>query len=130
MTELPARDVPKVVGRWALCVSDVSRALAFYAALGLRVVLHQPHLAVFELRGGTHLMLVQATGTHPRGPVTSFGLVVEDASAYRERVAAAGADVSAEWVDARARRRGFDMTDPDGHVLSVLSPLDAPGAAV
>ena len=110
---------PKVVGRGALCVSDVSRALAFFAALGLRTVLHHDHLAVCALRGGTHLLLVHAAGAHPRGPVQSFGFVVDDALAYRERAEAAGAAVGPVWEDPHTRHRGFDITDPDGHVLRV-----------
>jgi catechol 2,3-dioxygenase-like lactoylglutathione lyase family enzyme len=121
---------PKVVGKGALCVSDVPRALAFYGALGLRAVLRFPHLAIFELRGGTHLLLFHAAGAHPRGPVRSFGFVVDDAAAYRERAAAAGAEVGPVWEDVRTRHRGFEMTDPDGHVVSVQAPLDAAAAAV
>ena len=113
-------DDAKVVGKGALCVSDVSRALEFYGGLGLRPVLRHPRFAVLELRGGTHLVLFQAAGAHPRGPV-SFGLVVDDAGAYRDRAAAAGAGVGPVWDDADSHRRRFEMTDPDGHVLTVLS---------
>ena len=123
----PEVDGPKVVGQAALCVSDVERAMGFYRALGLRPVLHQPHIAVFELRGGTHLLLVQARGAHPRGPVRSFGLLVEDADAFHGRAAAAGVEVGPVVRDARSGHRGFEMTDPDGHVLKVFSsrsPLD------
>jgi uncharacterized glyoxalase superfamily protein PhnB len=48
---------------------------------------------------------------------------VDDAAAYREHAAAAGAEVGPVWEDVRTRHRGFEMTDPDGHVLSVHAPL-------
>ena len=110
-----------VVGQGALCVSDLSRSARFYGTLGLRPVLQHPHIVVLELRGGTHLVLFQARGEHPRGRVRSFGLLVADAREYRERAAAVGIDVGPVTEDA-AHRRVFEMTDPDGHVLKVMSP--------
>jgi catechol-2,3-dioxygenase len=115
------KDQPMIVGQGALCVSDVSRASTFYGALGLRPVLLHPHIAVFELRGGTHLLLFHARGDHPRGPVRSFALLVHDAAAYHDRIAERGVAVGPVWEDAGSRHRGFEVTDPDGHVLTVSS---------
>src|SRR4051794_5950288 len=114
------QDLPMVVGQGALCVADIPRALAFYASLGSRPVLRQPRLAVVELRGGTHLVLFQATGEHRQGVVRSFGLVVEDAVAFRAAMAERGIEVGPAWREG-ASRHGFEMTDPDGHVVSVDS---------
>jgi len=109
-----------IVGRGALCVSDVSRATAFYGALGSRPVVQSPGLAVLELRGGTHLVLFEAKDDHPRGPVRSFGLLVGDALTFRAEMARRGVVVGPAWDDGSSRR-GFEMTDPDGHVVSVTS---------
>lgn len=117
-------DEPKVVGRATLCVSDVARALGFYRALDLRPVLHHPHFAVFELRGGTHLLLVHAREVPAGGPVR-FGLVVDDADGYRDRVTAAGVEAGPVRQEPRSGHRGFEVTDPDGHVLKVLSSRPA-----
>ena len=114
-------DEPRVLGHATLCVSDVARAMRFYGALGLRAVLHHPHIAIFELRGGTHLLLVEARRPLPRQAVRSVGLVVEDVDAYRARVAAAGVPVRPLRDDVRSGYRGFEIADPDGHVLKVIS---------
>jgi hypothetical protein len=120
MTMSADRGGPMVVGQGALCVSDVARSARFYAALGLRAVLARPPIAVLELGHGTHLLLVQVRGEHAPRPSRSFGLLVEDAEEYRERVAAAGIDAGPVIEDA-SRHRVFEMTDPDGHVLKVMS---------
>ena len=109
-----------VVGRGALCVSDVSRAIAFYGDLGSRPILQQRGMAIVELRGGTHLVLFQAKGDHRIGPVRAFDLMVGDILSYRSGLAEKGIEVGPVWEDPLSRR-GFEMTDPDGHVLTVIS---------
>jgi hypothetical protein len=117
---MPEQDQPMVVGQGALCVADVGRAIAFYGVLGSRPVLRQNGLAVVELRGGTHLILFQASGEHRRGPVRSFGLLVQDALAFRAAMAERGIEVGPAWNEGTSRC-GFEMTDPDGHVVSIVS---------
>lgn len=109
------------IGHVSLRVSDVARAAAFYEALGLRPVMKSPGLAICELRGGTHLMLFRARGTPRKGPVRSFDFMVDDVEALRAQLAAAGLAPADLRDDARAGHRYFEVSDPDGHVLTVFS---------
>src|SRR4029079_5491426 len=66
---------PVWVGHLVLNVSGLSRAVEFWREIGMRQVEKNDHVAVLELRGGTHLVLVPGT-PHP-GPAP-FDLMVED----------------------------------------------------
>jgi catechol 2,3-dioxygenase-like lactoylglutathione lyase family enzyme len=109
------------IGHVSLRVSDVERAAAFYETLGLRPVMKSPGLAICELRGGTHLMLFRARGTPRKGPVRSFDFMVDDVDAFRARLAAAGLAPADLRDDARGGHRYFEVSDPDGHALTVFS---------
>ena len=109
------------IGHVSLRVSDVTRAAAFYQALGLRPVMESPGLAIFELRGGTHLLLFPARGKPRKGPVRSFDFMVDDVEAFRAQLATAGLAPNDLRDDARGGHRSFEVSDPDGHVLTVLS---------
>jgi len=109
------------IGHVSLRVSDVARAAAFYEALGLRPVMKSPGLAICELRGGTHLMLFRARGTPRKGPVRSFDFMVDDVEAFRAHLAAAGLEPADLRDDARGGHRYFEVSDPDGHALTVFS---------
>src|SRR5207244_3295986 len=66
---------PVWVGHVVLNVSDVSRSVEFWREIGMRPVEQNEHVAVLELRGGTHLVLVPGT-PHPGG--APFDLMVDD----------------------------------------------------
>ena len=52
---------PLWIGHAVLRVSDVNRSADFWRDVGMREVERNPHVAVLELRGGTHLVLVPGT---------------------------------------------------------------------
>jgi hypothetical protein len=109
-----------IVGRGTLCVSDIARAVAFYGLLGSRPLLRHAAIAIVELQAGTHIVLFQAKGPHRGGPVRGFDLRVRDAFDCRAALVEQGVDVGPLREDAQARPE-FEMTDPDGHVLRVVS---------
>ncbi len=109
------------IGHVILRVSDVRRGAAFYGSLGMRTVVEQDHLAILELRGGTHLLLFKAKRKPMRGAVHSFDLMVENADAFHAELQNRGVATTAVRDDRLSGHRMFELTDPDGHVLTVLS---------
>ena len=109
------------IGHVTLRVQDVMRSCAFYEALGLRPLLQKEGLAILELRGGTHLLLFRAKGKPKHGPIRSFDIMVDDAEGHRSALATGGARLGPLREDSLSGHRMFDVTDPDGHVLTVLS---------
>jgi predicted enzyme related to lactoylglutathione lyase len=93
---------------------DMARATAFYRdVLGLEPDFESPHWTTFRT-GGYTLAL------HPgsEAPDPTFG--VPDAAAERERLIAAGAEVT-EIREPAPGLRVFDGRDPDGNRFSIES---------
>jgi catechol 2,3-dioxygenase-like lactoylglutathione lyase family enzyme len=109
------------VGHVVLKVTDVARAAQFYKSLGLRAVVAREGIAILELRGGTHLLLFKAKRRPRSGAVRSFDFMVDDADAFHDELTARGVGTSPVRDDRLSGHRLFEMTDPDGHVLTILS---------
>jgi len=109
------------IGHVTLRVSDVARAAEFYKALGIRAVFEGEGMAILELRGGTHLLLFKAKTKPRRRAIRTFDFMVGDADAFRDDLAARGIETSAVREDRLSGHRMFEVTDPDGHVVTVLS---------
>ena len=61
------------IGHAVLTVRDVDRSADYWQGLGMREVERNEHVAVLELRGGTHLVLVP--GSPPDDAETPFDLM-------------------------------------------------------
>jgi len=115
-------DKPKAaIGHVTLRVQDVKRSCAFYTQLGLRRVVEREELAILEFRGGTHLLLFRAKGKPKHGSIRSFDIMVDDAKGHRAALSARDVPVSPLRHDSLSAHHIFEVTDPDGHVLTVLS---------
>ncbi len=113
---------PRVaIGHVSLRVTDLAAACAFYEKLGMVHVEHGGGLEIMELRGGTHLLLFRARGKPRAGPIRSFDLLVDDIEATRGELVAAGVPCTELHKDRWSGHRCFEVTDPDGHVLSLVS---------
>ncbi len=102
------------IGHVLLSGADLPALAAFYAEVGMRPVVAMEHMAIVELRGGTHIVI--SPGPAGQG---ELDLMVDDIDETREIFMAAGAEVS-------EIRRGnphdrFHTTDPEGNKLVVLS---------
>jgi catechol 2,3-dioxygenase-like lactoylglutathione lyase family enzyme len=106
------------VGHVVLPVPDVSRSHAFFCKLGMRDLGHDGPVAILELRGGTHLLLVPG-GEREDGEPAPFDLMVEDLEASRDLYGAAGLAPSA--IASNPFHRYFTLALPSGHVLTVNS---------
>lgn len=117
---LPGRPLLSV-GHVVLRVSEVTQAAAFYRSLGMRAVVERKEIAILELRGGTHLLLFKAKSKPRAGAVRSFDFMVDDADAFHDALQARGVITTPVRDDRLSGHRMFELTDPDGHVLTVLS---------
>ena len=83
----------------------------------MRLIGQYDHVAVLELRGGTHLIILPAdkpVKAHARAP---FDLMVDDLDATHAAWTAAGLAPSA--IEDGEIHRTFTVTEPGGHVVSV-----------
>ena len=107
------------VGHVVLESDRVAESAEFMLALGMRSVFRGPAMAIFELRGGTHLLIF------PKGMVSggaaSFDLMVEDLRSLHRRLSSEGfAPSEIESVPAIHHER-FTVREPGGAVLTLLS---------
>lgn len=109
------------IGHVMLKVSDVPRSADFYGSLGLRPVFQREDMAILELRGGTHLMLFKARRKSRRASTRLFDFMVDDADAFHGDMTTRGVPVGPIREDRVCGHRMFELTDPDGHVLTVFS---------
>ena len=130
----------RAISAVSLAVADMSRALAFYGALGFRLHAGGPHADFASLRAGPSFLNLQRIGGGTEGaevlapaarPVSparprGWGRVifhVEDVDALHARALAAGLVPEAAPRDAEWGERYFHLVDPDGHELSFARPL-------
>ena len=105
------------IGHALLTVRDVDRSADYWRDLGMREVERNEHVAVLELRGGTHLVLVPCTP--PELGDTPFDLMVEDVDAMHAEWAARGLDPSP--IERGRIHAAFTLRDPDGYRINVNS---------
>jgi catechol 2,3-dioxygenase-like lactoylglutathione lyase family enzyme len=110
---------PVWVGHLVLGVSDLDRSVAFWTALGMREVERNPHVAVLELRGGTHLVLLPGDVSPARGEEVPFDLMVDDLDATHAAWDDDGMQPS--MIERGRIHNTFSVADPDGRVLTVNS---------
>ena len=108
---------PVWIGHAVLAVGDIERSSTFWTTIGMREVERNPHVAVLELRGGTHLVLVPGT---PTGDADApFDLMVDDLDATHANWAEQGLDVSP--IERGRIHSSFVVRDPDGYRVTVNS---------
>ena len=105
------------IGHAVLTVADVDRSADYWQSLGMREVERNQHVAVLELRGGTHLVLVP--GNPGEGADAPFDLMVEDVDATHAEWKARGLDPSP--IERGRIHAAFTIRDPDGHRVTVNS---------
>ena len=83
---------PIWIGHAFLTVSDLEKSADFWVSIGMREIERNNEVAVLELRGGTHLLLLPGTPAPAEAP---FDLMVEDIAAAHTRWSEQGFTVSA-----------------------------------
>ena len=98
-------------------VKNVRAAALFWSDLGMRQVHVKDGIAILELRGGTHLILLPAEGDEPSA--APLDLMVDDLAETHVRWAARGLRVSP--IEHGRIHDAFTVTDPEGHLVTVNS---------
>jgi hypothetical protein len=97
----------------------LAESAAFMRAIGMRPVHEGPAVAIFELRGGTHLILL------PKRKVTAgdapFDLMVDDLHAAHRRFAESGLKPTPIEAVPKIDHERFRLREPAGHVITVYS---------
>lgn len=109
-----------------LCVADMSRAVAFYEALGFERLYGGADAPFTSYAAGDgYVNLVRQT---PPGAFWGRAILyVRDVDAMHARALAAGFEPEAPPADAPWGERYFHLRDPDGNELSFARPLSRTG---
>jgi catechol 2,3-dioxygenase-like lactoylglutathione lyase family enzyme len=109
------------IGHTRLHCGALEQSKAFYEALGMRLCQSFPGVHVLELRGGTHLLLIQSPDGMMELLDAPFDLMVDDVSAYRNHLSAlgiVGTDIT--FLELIGHHRFF-VHDPDGRRIAIHS---------
>lgn len=99
-----------------LIVSDFERSTAFYAALGLVPIVHEPpRYARFQCPDGDETLSVEVTGEPPAPPRAQLFFECRDLDRTVARLRAAGLAFEQEPTDMPYLWREARLRDPDGH---------------
>jgi 8-hydroxy-5-deazaflavin:NADPH oxidoreductase len=113
------RRPPVAIGHVTLNVTDIGTASRWLATVGLRPLASSSDLAVFELRGGTHLAVLQAE--QPPEPRTGapFDLMFDDVDATHRIFEERG--LSPSPIRRGRIHNSFEIIGPDGWVFTINS---------
>ncbi len=118
-----------------LHVADVERSIAFYEALGFRVVRRWEEWirldrdgAELVLQGDSYLRshphyFSEHIDRSPRGTGVEITVEVEDVDAVYADAQAAGLPIVKPIQDRDWKARDFRLADPDGFFIRITSPL-------
>jgi catechol 2,3-dioxygenase-like lactoylglutathione lyase family enzyme len=104
-------------GHLVVSGNDLAASTSFYTDIGMREVAILDDVAIFELRGGTHLVVRKDTDA--KGGPAPWDLMVDD-------IAATHADWSGKGLTVSPIKQGpiheaFTVTDPSGNTIEVSS---------
>jgi hypothetical protein len=114
-----ARDArpPVWVGHVFLSTDRLAESRAFMLAVGMRPIADGADFAVFELRGGTHLLLLRRDEVQPAQ--APFDLMVEDLDAAHRRFAELC--LAPSPIERGSVHDSFTLREPAGHEIRVNS---------
>jgi catechol 2,3-dioxygenase-like lactoylglutathione lyase family enzyme len=110
---------PVWVGHVFLGVSDPKRSRDFFLALGMRAVEPDSSVPIFELRGGTHLILLPSETPPESGTRAPFDLMVDDLARAHAGLRARGLEPSP--IAEGDFHRFFTLREPGGYEVVVNS---------
>ena len=134
MDSLPAA----ALGHFVMKAANLGASYQFYAHLGLRQIGMFPDVAIIELRGGTHILLLPESGESPftltssrlgqRGAFFNeqLDLLINgktrgELEAYRAMVLRNGIAAGEIGPEKFFGHDYFHLTDPDGHGITVYT---------
>ena len=97
----------------------MSESAGFMRTLGMRPVFEGPTVSIFELRGGTHLIVTARTQVSAGD--ASFDLMVEDLHATHRHFTALGLDPTPIESVPNISHERFKVREPAGHTITIFS---------
>jgi GNAT superfamily N-acetyltransferase len=91
----------------------------FMRIIGMRPIFNGPEVSVYEMRGGTHLIIMRRDNVAKGN--ASFDLMVDNLHSTRERFKAAGLDPSPIEARLAIDHEVFTLQEPAGHVITFFS---------
>ena len=108
---------PVWVGHVSMVTANLAESQTFMEELGMRPMFRNESVAIFELRGGTHLVLV--ADENARAGDAPFDLMVEDLDATHADFAERG--LSPSPIERGRIHNSFTVTEPGGGRITVNS---------
>jgi hypothetical protein len=120
------KDLSSLAGRPAVGVAHVvlntdrmEESARFMRLIGMRPIFDGPQVSVYEMRGGTHLILMHKEAVSPRD--ASFDLMVDDVHAAHQRFSLLGLCPSPIEARPAIDHQIFTIREPAGHTITVFS---------
>ena len=110
---------PLWIGHVTLETDRMEESARFMQTIGMRTVHNGSEVAIFELRGGTHLILI-AKSEIVRGDAP-FDLMVEDLRATHQRFTSLGLAPSPIEAMSSIDHELFRVREPAGHLITFYS---------
>ncbi len=110
---------PLWIGHVALETDRLAASAHFMRTIGMRPIHQGPEVAIFELRGGTHLVLIAKRDiTAKEAP---FDLMVEDLRSTHQHFTALGLAPTPIEALASVDHELFRVREPAGHLITFYS---------
>ena len=97
----------------------MAESAGFMRTIGMRSVFDGSEVSVFELRGGTHLILMATERLEPRA--AAFDLMVDDLREMHRRLGSLGFAPSAILARAEIDHEVFSVREPSGNSIEFFS---------
>jgi hypothetical protein len=110
---------PVWVGHVVLETDRLAESARFMQTIGMRPIHEGPTVAIFELRGGTHLILLPKQKL--KGGDAPFDLMVDDLHATHRQLAELGLAPTAIEAMPKIDHELFRVREPAGHVITFYS---------
>lgn len=107
------------VGHIVLESDRLDETAKFMRTIGMRTIFPGPRVAVFELRGGTHLVVIAKEKVAARD--APFDLMVEDLHATHRQFASLGLEPTPIEAAAGMPHEFFRVREPAGHAITFYS---------
>ncbi|WLQ15437.1 glyoxalase/bleomycin resistance/dioxygenase family protein [Hahella aquimaris] len=116
----PNNERPSVsVGHVTMETNQMEASAQFMLAIGMRPIFRGADVSVFELRGGTHLILMNKATITPGD--ASFDLMVDDLLATHEYFTSLGFAPSPIEDRPNIDHQFFQVKEPAGHSITFYS---------
>lgn len=115
-----ADERPRVaVAHVVLQTDRMEGSAQFMRTIGMRPIFDGPQVSVYEMRGGTHLILMQKPAVE--GGAASFDLMVDDLRETHRRFVELGLAPSPIETRPAIDHEIFTVREPAGHVITFFS---------